>query len=89
MSTSIERLRLITAVVLVAVGGALSTNVLAGDEHEASKRCQGRCHDRPKPQCAAIKWCCCVDPVNEEKYNCLCREPIDCIRAPPSQQCQW
>jgi hypothetical protein len=90
MSTTIERVRLFAAVVLVAIGGVLSTAALAGDEHEATKRCQGRCHDRPKPtQCGPTKWCCCVDPEDPKKYNCLCMEPIECVTAPPSQQCQW
>ncbi len=91
MSTTIERVRLFAAVVLVAIGGVLSTAALAGegDDHEATKRCQGQCSLAPRPNCAPIKWCCCKVPESPGKWRCICLLPLDCYHQKQAGNCQF
>ncbi len=90
MSTSIERLRLIAAVVLVAVGGALSTRALAGSEEEFIKACTGYCAGESRVCGIRKQVCCCKENLQREslRWECVCLFVTDCEKYREDGLCQ-
>jgi hypothetical protein len=92
MSTTIERVRLFAAVVLVAIGGVLSTAALAGEDPKAPKPCTGYCRD-DSISCGPLSRrmaCCCKEDLQHTslRWECYCLYITDCGKYRESGLCQ-
>jgi hypothetical protein len=93
MSTTIERVRLFAAVVLVGIGGVLTTISQAADQAEAGvHQCTGRCARQGSIFCRLGEMaCCCVEKPGGDRveWKCKCLSETDCKRLSDARVCQW
>jgi hypothetical protein len=88
MSTTIERVRLFAAVVLVVAGMAMTGRSLAGYDDDDSRPikmlcenglCRGKWTETPCDWRIALEISCCCEI--DFKWRCVCRRPDKCTVA--------